>query len=803
MDINKAIISDDSLVYRTPLMNAAKNGHPEVVKLLIDHPKLEVNKEDGRGNTALMLASAQGNSDVVQILLQNTLIDVNKRDNDGWTALCFAAYGGNLETVKLLKEHAKIDVNRGDNVFPLYMASEKGNLEMVKLLLSDPRIDVNKQTHLGGNSALSTACENGHSEVMKLLLSQPKINALQFYSWSGNLEEVAALMADPEIDVNRIDSNSETALSSASKVGRSETVRVLLGHPNIDVNREDNVGETPLFKASENGHSDTVKLLIDHFNINVNRGRTTDGETPLTISSKKKHSAVVELLLSHPSLDVNKARASNGATALWIASFKGHSELVNLLLNHKDTDVNKYTINRETPLMVASAGGHTSIVKSLLADAKMDANFATFEGKTAFWYVIDGSDLLSKSLNTIIAYPNATMEKQRETIELILRCPSTDLSLMDESFMTAKEFSVSKNRTDIVNATESRKFLLVEGHTCCSNKVNDGLQKAAEVGDLRMVKSFLLCSQVDLNMGYKYGRTPLFVASKNNHSDVVEALLTDARTDVNVVVNSGNALLGASENGNTEVVVLLLKHPGIDVNQINTRDMKTALIVASNEGHRDIVELLLRHTQIDVNKMDSFGETALEKASWKSYIRVVKLFLRCSETDVAQEYVSQLEESGRKDIVEVIRWWGTLSQIGATCCLNVDEDLLKAAAEGDFRSILGLLLCPESDINVDGRRGRTPLFLASLNGHIKALEALIENPNIDINKGEVVNGRTAFSIASEKGHFDNIRKLIYSDETDVNLGWIKDSWTNHIFIANPVISSTESTYKSTTQVPGK
>ena len=54
-------------------------------------------------------------------------------------------------------------------------------------------------------------------------------------------------------------------------------------------------------------------------------------------------------------------------------------------------DVNKCNINRETPLMVASAGGYTRIVKKLLAHYKMDANFATFEGKTAVRYGIDGS----------------------------------------------------------------------------------------------------------------------------------------------------------------------------------------------------------------------------------------------------------------------------------------------------------------------------------------------------------------------------------------------------------------------------
>ena len=69
---------------------------------------------------------------------------------------------------------------------------------------------------------------------------------------------------------------------------------------------------------------------------------------------------------------------------------------------------------------------------------------------------------------------------------------------------------------------------------------------------------------------------------------------------------------------------------------ILTRNKKTALIIASEEGHRDIVEELLRHRQIDVNKIDSYGESALKKAAWRVSLRIVKLFLRCSETDLAE-----------------------------------------------------------------------------------------------------------------------------------------------------------------------
>ena len=113
---------------------------------------------------------------------------------------------------------------------------------------------------------------------------------------------------------------------------------------------------------------------------------------------------------------------------------------------------------------------------------------------------------------------------------------------------------------------------------------------------------------------------------------------------------------------------------------------------------------------------------------------------------------------------------------------------------GDFRAINGLLLCRQSDVNAVDQRGRTPLFLASLKGHSQAVEALLANPYIDINKGATHHGGTAFSIASEKGHFEIMRLLLQEDVIDVGLGWYSDDWPAHIL----TIQSTDSWINSTT-----
>ena len=203
------------------------------------------------------------------------------------------------------------------------------------------------------------------------------------------------------------------------------------------------------------------------------------------------------------------------------------------------------------------------------------------------------------------------------------------------------------------------------------------------------------------------------MTAMKNHIHVAGLLLSDSRCEVNVIVNGGNALGIAALRGHTKIVWLLLSHRDIDANQIDKRNRKTALHLASENGHLEIVRALLLSPQIFVNEVEFYGKSALQEASLGGYTRVVKLLLRCPKTMVSVSHYG-----GYDDIKEIFDLKRTLSQMRATCCLDINRVLLKTAMEGDFRAVRGLLQCPDSEINVVDERGRTPLYLATLRGHI-------------------------------------------------------------------------------------
>ncbi|MBM9591777.1 ankyrin repeat domain-containing protein [Leptospira sp. 201903075] len=98
-DINSP---EDTFERLTPLMIASKEGHTEIVSLLVS-VKVELNAKTRNGHTALMMASYNRYPRIVKILL-DAGANPNLVTNEGHTALSEILFSEREEIVRLLME---------------------------------------------------------------------------------------------------------------------------------------------------------------------------------------------------------------------------------------------------------------------------------------------------------------------------------------------------------------------------------------------------------------------------------------------------------------------------------------------------------------------------------------------------------------------------------------------------------------------------------------------------------------------------------------------------------------------------
>jgi len=337
------------------LNEAADKGNVTEVQGLIGCRGMDINYADSYGQTSLLNAALEGHLEVVQLLLSTPGIEPNKAEpSEGLTPLFGASQEGHVDVVRELLSHPKTDPNQAlthDSFFtkegatPLLAASVKGNDAVVKELLSHPQTDPN-QADKWGATPLWVASEKGHEAVVRELLSHPQTDPNH------------ALTGPEGLDLG----------PEGLELG-----------PDVVL-----IGATPLWIASGGGpygaHAGVVRELLSHSQTDPNQARTTDGATPLFIASWEGHVDVVRELLKDPRVNVNKASNDKGVNpnvpadwhvadltinAIGAAAFEGRLEVVKLLLRCPKVKLGVKDKDGKTELDHAKEKGHKDIVNAI------------------------------------------------------------------------------------------------------------------------------------------------------------------------------------------------------------------------------------------------------------------------------------------------------------------------------------------------------------------------------------------------------------------------------------------------------
>lgn len=323
------------------ILDAARDGDLERVKVLVGQDKNAVYAADERRCTALHFACDKGFLEIARYLLDHGA-SLTAKDVDGDLPLHWAAYAGKAEVAGLLIERgAEIEAINRDQNTALHYATRNGHSGTVALLL-EKGANVDAQTR-GGVTPVILATLRDDADLVR-----------QLHRAGADLTIKDNYGRDPMLLVAR-----ETG---------SENMAKLLIELGASVNVSDRAGDTPLGLATWRGFAGLVDIFLD-----AGAALPTDKEKSeaLSVFAAERGVGRLFILLVNRGLDLS-LKNLNGGSLLHSACAGGSKEAVEVLLA-KGLDVNERDRYGWTPLHYAAKKGRVEAARLLLAGgAKVD-----------------------------------------------------------------------------------------------------------------------------------------------------------------------------------------------------------------------------------------------------------------------------------------------------------------------------------------------------------------------------------------------------------------------------------------------
>jgi ankyrin repeat protein len=539
--------------------------------------RADINLKDISGHTPLLSAAKNGHYQVVRLLLKQQKIDTEAKDILGRTPLLWAAKCGHNRVVELLlQKHADVEATGNVCSMPGWFCGTSHLASLEWLLDNDNDID---RDHDNGRTPLLWAVQGSHYEVVSLLLT-----------WNANVEAR--------------DSFGRTSLSVASEIGHKEIVKLLIGNEKVHIDGKDKDGWSPLFWAAKKGHKDVVEmLLVNGANPNA---KDDCGRTALYWAANKGHAGVFTLLYTLEADSGTKNTPDNSYLLLntmdgWAdvkcicGRVSDHETVAGLILDQM-TDVESKDLISRTALILAVKWGLPGMFR-LLLDRGANPDVKNSNGDTAFMYTVAlGWTEIVRLILTRKVDPAVTSTSLGEALVLAAMAGHDLIVGMLLAKNADKETSNEEGETPLISAAqrghmEAVKVLFDNGADveARDKQGHNALHWATKGGHESVVK-LLLDNGADVEATDKQGHNALHWATKGGHESVVKLLL-DNGADVEATDKQGHNALHCATKGGHESVVKLLLDNGADVEARDKRG-HNALHWATKGGHQSVVKLL-------------------------------------------------------------------------------------------------------------------------------------------------------------------------------------------------------------------
>uniref|UniRef100_A0A663N2I7 K Homology domain-containing protein n=1 Tax=Athene cunicularia TaxID=194338 RepID=A0A663N2I7_ATHCN len=710
--------ADIELGCSTPLMEAAQEGHLELVKYLLA-AGANVHATTATGDTALTYACENGHTDVADVLLQAGA-DLEHESEGGRTPLMKAARAGHLCTVQfLISKGANVNRATANNDHTVVsLACAGGHLAVVELLLAhgaDP-------THRlkDGSTMLIEAAKGGHTNVVSYLLDYPN-----------------NVLSVPAADLSQLTPPSQ----DQSQVPRVPVHTLAMVVPPQEPDRTPPESSPPLLgvvKGASKQKSSSLQVadkdLLPPFHpyqpleciVEETEGKLNELGQRISAIEKAQLKSL-ELIQGEPlnkdkieELKKNREEQVQKKKKILKELQKVERQLQMKTQQQFTKEYLETKGQTDTPLPLQQQCPLTGIFPEVEADKGLP------EGNFSGLPQVD--TILSKDDEQQQSPPPA------EQIEFVPIQP-----------LPAPQCNFSGNLG--YNGTES-----LELQKALGNQQNVGQQQIAGQG--------LLVQEPD----------GLMVATPAQ-------TLTDTLDDLIAAVNSRVPSGSTSSSHTTESPTsepcsqapsnvpsqsVLPMYPSVDIDAHTESNHDTALTLACAGGHEELVSVLIARGA-NIEHRDKKGFTPLILAATAGHVGVVEILLdKGGDIEAQSERTKDTPLSlacsgGRQEVVDLLLARGANKEHR-----NVsDYTPLSLAASGGYVNIIKILLNAGAEINsrTGSKLGISPLMLAAMNGHVPAVKLLLDMGS-DINAQIETNRNTALTLACFQGRAEVVSLLL-------------------------------------------
>ena len=304
----------------TALHFAIENGHIDVVKLLIEEGKMNIELPGPERMTPLILAAKYGHEDIINYLIEQGA-KTKKKDKFKRTALAIAVKAGHSKiTSILLRKGAETELADNSNNYPLHYACAYGWMDIVELLVkAGVCVDTVNSWKI---SCIEIAMLKNHFGIVKYLLNNTSVDVNTKFDRGNTLlihsmilindkseKEVEYLIKVKKADVNQ--SNIEgiaglhlLALCNFDNYIERNGLQSLKGGYNYNYkysNRLNIKEKKEALEVEREIHKTIMKRIITLFienNADINL-KTKNGKTPIQMALEVMNYTFIEEILKY------------------------------------------------------------------------------------------------------------------------------------------------------------------------------------------------------------------------------------------------------------------------------------------------------------------------------------------------------------------------------------------------------------------------------------------------------------------------------------------------------------------------